>query len=209
METTIPFHGFYDSVHSHELDSAVEQIFSDSSGNPIDSLVSKAFDKVNWSKAFLEYSQVFTRAFAQKFELKTLKFTKLDSPKYYNFETDRIFCTIDESEVKMMFDAVDKDLLNKRIHERFTSRDGFISFYKNDLEDWSPDVTEWDINEVGTLLEVYIQSHDEYTEDYEYYLLDSVYSSGYEIVENAIEDGDRLFKIGSYLREREERQFRR
>lgn len=208
METTIPFHGFYDSFHSHELDNALEQIFSDSSGNPIDGLVSRAFDKVDWGKAHLEYAKVFAEAFALRFGLKTLKFAELSSPKYYNFETDRIFCTIDESEVKMMFDTVDKQKLNDRIHERFTSRSGFISFYKNDLEDWKSDVTEWDINEVGTLLEVYIQSHEEYTEEYEYYLLDDVYSSAYEIVSDCVTDS-RLFKIGDYLREREERQFRR
>ena len=45
-------------------------------------------------------------------------------------------------------------LLNK-IKERFTSRSGFHSFYKNNLDLWPNDYSEWDCNMIGTCFELF------------------------------------------------------
>ena len=45
--------------------------------------------------------------------------------------------------------------LKERIKERFSSRDGFMSFYSSDLGDWPKELKDWDHNQLSTLLEVY------------------------------------------------------
>src|SRR5690606_26269592 len=85
-----------------------------------------------------------------------LEFESLDSPREYNFCTDRIFCYIPLESAKRLFVISAKGnhkRLKEVIRERFTSRDGFISFYSNNLEEWlDKPLDQWDHNEIGTLL---------------------------------------------------------
>ena len=46
-----------------------------------------------------------------------------------------------------------KKELEKKIQNRFTSRSGFNSFYKNSLDLWTKDYSEWDLNQIGTCFE--------------------------------------------------------
>lgn len=212
METTIPFAGFYNSIHSEELDNALEQTFSDSNGNPINSLLEKAYDKVDWSTARNKYAESYVAGLIAEIEFKSLKFKLITSPKYYNFETDRIFCEIDASEVKEIFDKTDKAKLNAEIKANFTSRSGFISYYSNTLESWPSDLTAWDHNQVGTLLAVYIdQVLDKPLTSYKEFELacGDTSETSYEIINESLTDCERLFKIRSYIRDRQERKYRR
>jgi hypothetical protein len=209
METTIPFAGFYSSIHDEELDRALESIFSNSRGDVIPSLKDKAFDLVDWSECHLAYAEKYTECFADKFNL-SLKFKMLCSPKYYNFETDRIICSIELAEVTRIFQSLENfDVLRQHIKGRFTSYDGFISHYPNKLEDWPIELENWDHNQVGTLIEAYvIEKHGSRLGQYdEYTLMGDTYEHAYNIVSNNIKDGTRLFKIADYLRTREERQY--
>ena len=69
--------------------------------------------------------------------------------------------------VRDLLAKIDKDVFRSTIKERFTSRDGFISFYPNRVEDW-PDLEEWDHNHVGTLLEAYVSQVDDFEWDVYY-----------------------------------------
>lgn len=209
MSTTIPFSGFYYSIHDSELDEALKQTFSDESGEAYPSLVEKAFDLVDWGAAHREYAKVYAQKFAQEFELKTLTFDELVCPKYYNFETDRIFCHINLSEVLKMFVSIDLEALDKLIQEKFTSRSGFISHYANDLENWPTDLSEWDHNQVGTLLEAYIaqESNGDFDQYRELDVLTYPSEVAYNIIGDSLKpEAERLYKIADYLREREARE---
>lgn len=85
-----------------------------------------------------------------------LQFESMDSPREYNFTTDRIFCHIPLKTVRALFKiskAENHERLKAAIYERHTSRSGFISFYGNDLESWlKKPLQEWDHNEIATLL---------------------------------------------------------
>ena len=81
------------------------------------------------------------------------KFSALVSPRSYNFTTDRIFVKIPLRAVKELYKYVGAEKLNKAIEERFTSYDGFMSFYDNSLAAWPKNLNEWDCNQIGTLLE--------------------------------------------------------
>lgn len=209
-ETTIPFAGFYYSIHSDELDHALESIFSDSNGNPINSLVEKAYNKIDWDIAHNLYAKAYVEGLAHELSLKTLTFKLISSPKYYNFTTDRVFCEIDDTEVKEIFEKIDIVALEKAIKQNFTSRDGFISHYSNNIHKWPENISEWDHNQIGTLLEAYIKQTLDNTLDQfaEYEIANGGhYELAYHCIDAALHDCDRLFKIADYLRHREERAY--
>jgi hypothetical protein len=208
LSTSIPFSGFYNSFHDAELDSALEQTFSDNIGEPRDALVQKAFDLVDWRKAHTEYAKQYAECFAIEYGLKTLKFEELSSPREYNFTTDRIFCEIALSEVKAIFKAVDKEALKQALKDNFTSYDGFISYYSNDLEDWPEDLEEWDHNQVGILIGLHVRSKTPEFDPYaELQVFDHPYEVAYQIISECLEgkEAERLFKIADYLNTREHR----
>jgi len=152
-ETTIPFAGFYESLHNQVLDEALEQMFTDrdTGFSTNEDLVAYANDAIDWYKAFVAYAKDYVENFALHFGLE-LEFQDLDSPREYNFTTDRVFCTITEASLRKVMNAVDKSVLAAVAKRRHTSYDGFISFYNPDVYTWGP-VLEWDCNQLGTLLQ--------------------------------------------------------
>lgn len=100
---------------------------------------------------------------------------ELTSPREYNFSTDQISVYIDTKTLKKISSVLNSDTLKNLIKRRFTSRDGFMSWYSNDIEEWKEKkVQDWDCVELGTLLDAWILDNE--TEDY-YSNLDWV---GYE-----------------------------
>lgn len=83
------------------------------------------------------------------------QFADMSSPREYNFTTDRLFATASRAFARRLWKrskADNHETLRHVIRERFTSRDGFISHYSNDLDAWPRDLRDWDHNELGTLL---------------------------------------------------------
>lgn len=189
QETSIPFAGFYESIHSDQLEQALQQTFEDDHGNILDEeLFNKANDNLDWQKVHLHYVQAYVKAFADCFDLKSLKFQELSSPREYNFTTDRIFCTIDSAEVERLYSEVvygagNTGKLNKLIASKFTSRSGFISFYDNSLAAWGSDLSKWDANQVGTLIECAVEYSEDSFDELE------VFSVAHEIASSAIDAG--------------------
>jgi len=62
------------------------------------------------------------------------------SPRYYNFDTDRIYADVelrdDWKDVMRNFIALNFDWLRDRIKKDWTSYDGFMSFMENDVDEW-------------------------------------------------------------------------
>ena len=165
METTIPFSGFYESDHDSLLDSELEQLFSDQNGDPLPS-AGDSWEHIDWRKVHTAYANEYTEQFnallsdAVKFPVN-LKLTELSSPRSYNFTTDRIFCTVSQRAVKALYKLADKAALNTLIADKFTSYDGFMSYYENTLAAWPSNPLGWDANQIGTLIEsVFFQFFD-------------------------------------------------
>lgn len=85
-----------------------------------------------------------------------LEFEEMTSPREYNFQTDRLFAKVPLKVMRDLFKrsaADDHATFAAVIRRRFTSRDGFSSFYSNDVATWTDKpLREWDHNEFGTLL---------------------------------------------------------
>ena len=90
----------------------------------------------------------------RQIESLRLTFADMSSPRYYNFETDRVFANIPVSVIRKLW-RISKDdgheTLTRIARERHSSRSGFISHYSPFWREWG-DVNEWDHNQLETLL---------------------------------------------------------
>lgn len=72
--------------------------------------------------------------------IEDMEFSRLSSPRFYNFETDKLFVNVVLSDdwrdkVKTFMDG-HKDWLTERISKDWTSYDGFMSFMSNKYDYW-------------------------------------------------------------------------
>lgn len=80
-------------------------------------------------------------------------FESMTSPREYNFSTDQVYAIVPLAVMESLHRSTDAAKLAALITQRHSSRDGFISFYANDLESWeAKPFDEWDHNEMGTML---------------------------------------------------------
>jgi hypothetical protein len=203
MLSTIPFLGFYETVHDNAIDRAIESLFEDDNGDCNSDLINHFYSSncIDSEKVRTEYAKDYVQAFAIATKLQ-LTFDELISPREYNFQSDRIFVDITPESISKLFASVDKDVLSQYIKEEYTSRSGFISYYSPDLNEWPADVTEWDHNQLGTLITVAVDFDEEK-------YMEEVNGSGNvdSWVYSALkEKGIRLSNIAVYLRARQERR---
>lgn len=207
MLTTIPFSGFYYSLHDSALDSAIESIFSDDSGDARPEIMRHVFDATDWREVHNAYAAYYAAIFAHEFKLP-LQFESMKSPREYNFSTDIIYCTISADDAAWLFDTCDKALLDKVARETFTSRDGFASFYDPDFTEWG-NILAWDHNQLGALIRAHVaEKNPDFDAWAEFGLMESAQCNGELdnwIFESNPEKLNRLATINSYLNKREGR----
>lgn len=173
LSTSIPFEGFYYSIWDQELDSLEEREAEYLAEQETENGIAKELrletsdfaDAFYWSTDYRSVHSAVAKSVAGAWdELASeslgfdlgLSFEEMTSPKEYNFETDRVFMSMPRATLAklMRLSRAEKhERFGAAIRARFTSRDGFISFYSNNLADWlSKPLSSWDHNEVGTLL---------------------------------------------------------
>jgi hypothetical protein len=207
--TTIPFSGFYNSIHNDNIDQAENQLFTDYDTGTInnDGLQNHFYMKCNYSQVFKKYAAAYAEQFANDFKIPSLKFVEIDSPREYNFSTDQIVCSISRADLRAIYKSVDKQKLADHIETECTSRSGFHSFYDPDIKTWGY-VDKWEIPQIKLLLDVYCSAEYRDFSDYELYCMDDHPGNGY--FENWLCDAcpitNRLYAIHNYLQTREARK---
>ena len=112
----IDFGGFYHSIHSDEIDHRIESFEIDE-------------DKVNYKETCNNYCIEFINSINDMLELN-LKFIKIHSPKFYNFNTDKIIAEINENDFNKLKDTyLNSSEFIDYVNENSKSYSGFISFY--------------------------------------------------------------------------------
>ena len=169
LESTIPFDGFYESFISADIEHQIgQQIEWDSDTFDLNEdeqqILWDSYLSVNrsyfYSQIAEDYTNFYIDALNERLEGFTLKATYkfFTSPREYNFSTDRIFIEIEKNHaidfIKYIIKNYKKEL-EEKIKQRFTSRSGFISSYKNSLDLWIDDYSEWDHNQIGTCFELF------------------------------------------------------
>ena len=206
MITTIPFSGFYCTLHESALDDAVEQMFSTDGCVVNHGLVDRAQCGCSWHDVMKAYAKEYAEQFSREFNIP-LEFDSMESPKYYNFTTDRIFCRVPLEVCIRLESELPDNALADQAREMFTSRDGFSSFYSPDIEDWG-DISEWDHNQIGCLIEAYVLHQNPDFDQYaEYALMEDAQCNGqvWEWIEGNTPSMSRLYKVWNYLNDRAER----
>ena len=169
LESTIPFDGFYESFISDDINYQIgQQIEWDSDIYDLNEdeqqILWDSYLSINrsyfYNQIAKDYTNFYIEILNRRLEGFTLKakFNLLTSPREYNFETDRIFIDIERDHainfIKYIIKNYKKEL-EEKIKDRFTSRDGFWSHYKNGLDLWTQDYSEWDHNQIGTCFELF------------------------------------------------------
>jgi hypothetical protein len=175
LDAVIPgFPGFYgtglDSLMDREIEDAIEN----------EGITWEEADKrYDYQRARLAITQAWLDAFVWEFDIK-LKFESIQSPKEYNFTTDRLFVQLPLSEAERMAAAL-KDEDGKWgesfchvLRKMFTSYDGFISFYPNSPNEgeWLMPLDLWDHNQMQALIAAYLYERGEDKEPWRYIDLD-------------------------------------
>ena len=169
LESTIPFDGFYESFINADIDHEIEidtEYYSElyDLNESEEELLCNSFLNINSYKFYnqiaKDYTNFYIDALNERLKGFTLKATYkcFESPREYNFETDRIFIEIEENHCIEFIEYIVKNYkkeLEKKIEDRFRSRSGFISFYKNSIDLWTKDFKEWDCNMIGTCFELF------------------------------------------------------
>lgn len=122
IEFSFRFGGFYNSIHSNLIDDTIESIGENS-------------ENIDYKGVYVSYSKIYLKAFNAWYNKEfgndvKLEFVRLYSPLYYNFETDKIVCSIDNNNVaKIKSEILDDNNLYLEIDENSKSCDGFISYH--------------------------------------------------------------------------------
>lgn len=105
-----------------------------------------------------EYMDVFFNNADCPDFIKSMEFSEIVSPPYYNFETDKLYVNVEFEEdwrdkVKSFMDE-NKKWLTERIKEEWSSRDGFCSFMDNTYDGWYEELQKDDADEryIGVMI---------------------------------------------------------
>ena len=116
LEFALEFGGFYHSWHSETIDNDIASYDYD-------------WEKIDYKKTHDNYCKGLIESVNNELEIN-LEFVELDSPREYNFTTDKIITSIPHKE----FTNLKQEYINDTefvewINEESRSRDGFSSFY--------------------------------------------------------------------------------
>jgi hypothetical protein len=192
-EICIPFAGFYESKWSDALDSAEESDAEYFANDPCSCLYTEGvteadhaeamFHAVDYGEAHRAVAEDYVRYFAAAFPFaEGLAFKSLDSPRKYNFTTDRIVCTVpDATAVALYASALGApDVFAEVLAERFAPCSGFIPYYRDDPAEWTGrDPLTLDAVELETCLVVCMRAApDGYDPDWEWGVLERMDGNG-------------------------------
>lgn len=180
IKLQLPFAGFYDSYHDNNFDNILEmELYNleEELGATEEELeeFSNAYYDTDWAKAHQDYVEYYVQRFADWLEdnSKTkFNFTDIEvhSPREYNFVNDSIEASLPSETFNRVYLFVTRFLqrrLKATIEDKFTSRDGFYSYYSNEITVWlDKPIDELDEVERGVIFEVYCEYiHRELAED--------------------------------------------
>ena len=130
QEIFINFGGFYNSIHEEQIENNFEadEAYEDN----IDTEANKqdwTKTQINYSKAYLKKMEQFL--FNEKIEAK-FKFVRIESPRQYNFETDKIVVNILKKQQKSIINFVNNKYaveLVELVRKQTTATSGYRPFY--------------------------------------------------------------------------------
>ena len=130
------FGGFYGSMYEFHIDGQIESVWCDHEDYDHDEI----YGNVNFKATYHEMARMVVQGFNQATNLN-LQFDKLFSPKFYNFENDKIMLlpinnedmeTLDRNINKIINENNLYDDVVKMISNYTLSRPGYYAFFTAD-----------------------------------------------------------------------------
>jgi hypothetical protein len=179
MEARIPFGGFYESMWSSGIDDQEESYaehLAEEHDVPQSDVAEILFKHTKYHDCYAQVAEDYVSCFKafinEGLGMKIkLTYNDMTSPKYYNFETDNVFADLSYPDALRLARRVGRNALRKAAKDMFTSRDGFISFYRNDISEWGP-LRTWDHNQLYCLLTAAVDVIDD--ENWEWSLYENM-----------------------------------
>jgi len=119
MEIAINFGGFY-GFHDEYIEDKIEAMDFDR-------------DYVDFNKTNKDYAKAWIDHFNNEGGTD-LKFVEIDSPRFYNFTTDKIIAEVNENDLYTFHEMISIEEFKEWADPQLRSRDGFSSFY-NGVQD--------------------------------------------------------------------------
>lgn len=188
LEINFPlFEGFYNSYLdlSENIEVGDDESYA---------MTEEQFDEIDWnktnenvSKFYLNYFKDELSDFFKSIGIINLDFVKVDSPKYYNYSTDKLVCNIEIDKGVFVHELrkYNFDSWEQFLKDNFTSYDGFISFYPNNPNEWTELIQQnFDIDNIviETLLQFYLEQNEEFGGIKEN-LFTSIFENTFELLE--------------------------
>ena len=119
IKTTVNFGGFYYSIHRDILDSEIECLGYED-------------EVINFEVTHNEYSKNYIKVLNNILDTN-ITFKALNSPKFYNYTTDKINVELSKKDILKLFKYIKEEELKQEvfniIKEASTPRDGYVAFY--------------------------------------------------------------------------------
>ena len=199
-ETWLPdFPGFYESIYSFDLIDVEWDLFNDPSKvDPkfVDWLTSLVYNNVDYETYQNDISKEFISVWFEHNKealpfLKSVEYQQLVSPKEYNFSTDSINIKVNLDLKALVKAFKDSDKAVDYIKQKYTSYDGFISSYSNDLNEWLATLNEDLDHKIGSMLQcLSVFDNDDYWE-----VLENIYAGNYIDYDKLIEAFNEEFDM--------------
>lgn len=150
------FAGFYESelYNSDAFSEMCEMMHEDENDD-------REFDITDWNGFTTETARAICDLWGEFLPdnsiIKSIEYSELNSPKYYNFSTDTISAQV-EFDLKKLCDycfTEHRDDFFKYLHENWDSRDGFISFIDTKNFEFEAK-NEHDKNDLQIMIEYYL-----------------------------------------------------
>jgi len=129
INTQIEFGGFYNSIHSDNIDFFIDNEVEYENLN---------IDKIDYKKTYQNYINDYVNELENyilhEYNIEIdFKNISLDSPKYYNYSTDVIKTNVSFTQILNLNNKLlQLDQFNKYLKDHTKSYDGFMSFYTYD-----------------------------------------------------------------------------
>lgn len=174
-EVRIPFCGFYESLASSIAEGNAFNAWPDrkDQSDPSELTDDEANKFWDWQNDhYKEFEMELVGQYIAKLWLEInvntgvdllpdVNSINIDSPRQYNYTTDRLFVKFDSKALIDLYNKTDKELLAGVIKDQFTSGDGFSSFYNNDIisDEWS-DPEQYDHNQWCAVIDAVIIQYE-------------------------------------------------
>lgn len=143
------FSGFYhtiwdesDAYVEYELDNEADfrRNYPELTAVSWDFIKKKLWDVIDYSSANRAVAEAALKALPAILPdgmVTAVEFEELRSPREYNFANDAVNCKLTvDLDLLHAYLKGHREALDKYLREHYTSRDGFISSYPNDVESW-------------------------------------------------------------------------